>query len=257
MPRECAFCDSPAKKSAEHIWSEWTDRLLPGKKRFTTIQSEFIRSAQSLDVTAKVVCEQCNTTWMSEIENEHAKPVMTPLIVGAAPISISQSHADSIARFAFKTSVILDHAARGRKPFFSRFVRHGFRTSHAIPVLVSMWLAGFLPPNRGAVKTVYHEGCLSPAHRFELYVCTYAIGHLAFQVVALDRVLPIRFGPKDKTFKHLAIPFWPWIPAKTVWPASDVLRTLEQLDDFGDRWQVLSFYPFYKPRRQPHLSGKS
>ena len=33
---------------------------------------------------ARVVCGDCNNGWMSDLENDHAKPVLTPLITGDA-----------------------------------------------------------------------------------------------------------------------------------------------------------------------------
>jgi len=35
-----------------------------------------------MDWKVRVVCEKCNNTWMSDIEHNHAKPVLTPLVTG-------------------------------------------------------------------------------------------------------------------------------------------------------------------------------
>jgi hypothetical protein len=134
MPRECAFCPNTANKSGEHIWSQWMDDLFPFKKRFIHMHPvSRVRRSVTLDWTVKAVCENCNNTWMSDIESKYAKPVMTPLILGHTGVAVTQSSADAISRFAFKTAVVLDHLARTRQPFFARYVRHGFRKSHAIP----------------------------------------------------------------------------------------------------------------------------
>lgn len=144
--------------------------LFPGKKRFTTknekgeIVAEW--SSDELDWKARVVCESCNNTWMSDIESR-AKSAMSNFILGK-PGPISQSCADSIALFAFKTAGIFDHIRRDREPFFSLSVRHGFRESFAIPVSVRMFIAGFLPGGKGHVHTCYHEGALSVTDHFTL-----------------------------------------------------------------------------------------
>src|ERR1700677_4836142 len=113
--KECAFCPHTAKLSAEHIVSAWMDELFVGPvKTKITDTAGFVREWKSseLDWKAKVVCGPCNNTWMSEIESKHAKPVMTPLIKGDSAFPIGSSEAHSLALFAFKTAVVLDHAHR-------------------------------------------------------------------------------------------------------------------------------------------------
>ncbi len=95
--------------------------LFPGNKRFTSwnekgeIANQW--GSKALDWTAKVVCKTCNETWMSQIESKHAKPAMTDLIRGKTAVPVSQSRADSIAFFAFKTALIFDYIQRKREPF--------------------------------------------------------------------------------------------------------------------------------------------
>src|SRR6185437_5187619 len=147
--KECAFCPHTGKFSAEHITSCWISDLFPGKisaRRFdqtTGTHSEL--NTSTLDFKAKVVCENCNQTWMSDIEGQHAKPVLTPLITGETGIHVGLSEARSMALFSFTTAVILDHSARrGQVPFFDRIARHNFREKLAIPGNVQMWLCAFL-----------------------------------------------------------------------------------------------------------------
>jgi hypothetical protein len=176
MPKECAFCPATAKLSGEHLWSDWMNDLFPGKKRFTSKneKGEIIvdRISDNLDWKAKVVCEPCNNTWMSEIESKHAKPAMKDLIAGDLDIPVSQARARSIALFAFKTAVIFDHMKRDREPFFLRSVRHRFREHLAIPPQVRMWMARFVPMGKGEAHACYHEGEISLTNRLKLYVCT-------------------------------------------------------------------------------------
>jgi hypothetical protein len=244
MSRECAFCPETANKSGEHIWSEWMDKLLPGRKTFKGKRQErdINYSSETLNWTANVVCERCNNTWMSDIEKKHAKPAMEPLIVGKTGTPITQSRADSIARFAFKTAVVVDYLHRNRQPFFSRSIRHGFRESHAIPGSTGMWLSAFESRRGGAVKTVYHEGRFPASHRFEIYVCTFSVGHLVFQVVSQRNAPTLRFrSSRHDRFKYLAIGFWPWIPSGVVWPLSEILKTDADFESFATRWRTLSF----------------
>jgi len=126
--------------------------LFPGRKRFTrkNESGEIVGqwSSDKLDWKARVVCEPCNNTWMSDIEN-CAKPVLSKFILGEAQAT-SQPHADAIALFAFKSAVIFDHIRFDHaEPFFSRSVRHGFRNERAIPTTVRMFLGAYFPEPRG------------------------------------------------------------------------------------------------------------
>jgi len=89
------------------------------RKRFET---------DTMDWKARVVCENCNNTWMSNIEKDHAQPALTPLITGEFNIPIDRERAHSISLFAFKTAVIMDHQQRRIEgPFFSKRLRYAFR----------------------------------------------------------------------------------------------------------------------------------
>jgi hypothetical protein len=96
----------------------------------------------AIDLTAKVVCKSCNEGWMSSLERRHAKPALSDLILGNEVAALSQARANSVAIFAFKSAVIIDHMRR-EKPFFRRSIRHRFAQTLIIPDNIQMWLAGF------------------------------------------------------------------------------------------------------------------
>lgn len=242
--KECAFCPHKAKLSAEHLWSAWMNDLFPGKKRFTRKNDKGEVTGQwvgpALDWKAKVVCQTCNNGWMSRLENEHAIPAITDLILGNA-LEMTKQKARSLALFALKTAVVFDHVQRDRTPFFSRHSRHRFAKCLAMPFGVQMWMAGFLPMGSGHVQSAYHQGFLGAANHLEMYVCTYAIGHLVFQVVAQRQRGFTAFSPNSR-FEHVAIPFWPVLAAGACWPPADVLRTVDDSDAFHDRWSVIGVH---------------
>jgi hypothetical protein len=240
MPKECAFCPHEGKLSAEHVVSDWMKSLFPGKKLFTRrnragqIISQTIQ--EEIDWTAKVVCEKCNNTWMSNIESQHAKPAMTALMIGKKNVPIPQASAHSIALFAFKTAVVLDHTQRKREPFFSRRVRYAFRQHLDIPRTLHMWMAGFASRTSVHFHTGYYKGTLPPSNPLEMYICTCGIGHFVFQVVAQKQIGFTGFYPRTG-FEKLAVPLWPRVWPQFVWPAANVLRTLKDFDAFSERWK--------------------
>jgi hypothetical protein len=218
-------------------------RIFTGKN-FTFIQRNSegkvlrVWRSQAIDLTAKVVCKPCNEGWMSELELHHAKPALSDLIVGNKPLTLSQSRANSIALFAFKSAVIIDHMRRG-KPFFRRSLRRKFARTLTIPDNVQMWLAGFLPMGSGRFNTFYNDASTTTGGRLKLYVCTYSAGHFVFQVVAVRSIGIPSFEPRPG-FEHLAVPFWPSIPEGFSSPA-DVLRTKTDFDKFSERWGAITF----------------
>jgi len=178
---------------------------------------------------------------MSEIENLHAKPTMGPLIEPTVDIPITQSDANSIALFAFKTAVICDHMRRSYPVrFFSREVRHRFKTALEIPATVQMWFAAFAWPGQGACLTVYHD--VPDPDSLKLYVCTYLIGHFVFQVVASRKPVSWLIRPGGAAFENMAIPFWPSIPSGFMWPAKGGLTTATEFRNFAQRWNRIDVY---------------
>lgn len=218
--------------------------LFPGKKRFTrkNEKGEIIGewSSDKIDWRARVVCEPCNNTWMSDIENR-AKPVMSKFILGEAQ-TICQPDCDVIAPFAFKSAVIFDHIRSDHaEPFFSRSVRHRFRTERAIPASVRMFLGGYLPRVKGEAHSCYHKGPLRANEQIMLYVCTYAAGHLVFQVVGQKQTGFTKVSLQPKTFQVFGVEFWPWMKnGASNWPPTGVLQNAADFDLFASRWRDLN-----------------
>lgn len=215
---------------------------------FTSTKYRFIRRNEdgevikqwpmsAIDLTAKVVCKACNEGWMSNLEQRHAMPAMTDLIIGKTELISLQLRTDAIARFAFKTAVIIDHMQRD-EPFFPRSARHHFAKSLKIPRDVRMWIAGYLPMSSGSVNACYHGASVDSNRKLDLYVCTYAVGHLAFQVVAAKCTGIRAFDPRPG-FEYSAVPIWPAVPQGVSWPPSEVIRTKADFQTFSDRWETI------------------
>jgi hypothetical protein len=238
--RECAFCPSTAKLSAEHIWSEWIGALQPGKKllRYYDADGKLARSwvKNQLDWTAKVVCEDCNNTWMSRIENDHAKPALSDLIAGNSDVVIDAKRVDSIALYCFKTALVIDLISPLAPPFFQAAERYAFRTSLAIPPIINIWMAKLAPTGKGRVNSGYGKASMSPADIIRSYVCTFAAGHFVFQLVAIRSRRAFEPIPG---FEHLAIPFYPRFD-RFDWPPYYALADIRQFEIFAMRWNALS-----------------
>jgi hypothetical protein len=243
MP-ECAFCDHVGKLSNEHVISQWLAELFPGrvtswygthdpKNGFAPKQLP----STTLDFKVKTVCKRCNETWMSDIESKHAKPALTPLVSGEMDIPITKEMGHSLSLFAFKTAAVLDYAHHPGSPFFARRLRHAFRKDHFIPRFVQMWMCGYSGHRAGAhIRILYHNVTTPTGYRLKLYVCTCALGHFVFQVLGVTQPGSASIRSLGR-FKEIAVPFWPTIPRRFVWPYSKVLMSETDFNDFASRWE--------------------
>ncbi len=220
-------------------------RKLFASRRFSFIKRDMDGNIQrawngrDIDITAKVVCKPCNEGWMSNLENRHAKEAMTDLIIGDKDFTISHMQAQAVARFAFKTAIVVDHMKRDGDLFFPRSVRHQFKHSLKIPRNVQMWLCGYLPMGSGNLLPFWYEKVFSTGEHLKMYVCTYSVGHFVFQAVCADVIGVPSFSPHE-SFEYLSIPFWPTLPSDMQWPPADVLRTKQDFERFAGRWEKIT-----------------
>lgn len=257
--KECAFCPHTAKLSAEHIVSDWINDLFPGKKKFSLKTAQGVDTewtSNSLDWRAKVVCETCNNTWMSEIENNHAKPALTDLIIGNTDIAFTESRARSITFSAFKTGVILDHSQRDRQPFFSRRIRYAFRDTSTYQLTLMFGRARtFQDPAETFIPATKQERChlkiiLLPPIRLSFMCLRGLLDIFCFQFVAVKQIVAVPFAPNLR-FDNLAVPIWPRLHTGYLWPERVALRNKQQFEVFAERWRKIDILgKLYAPSRR-------
>ena len=145
MPKEeCAFCPSQATATGEHLWSDWINGILSDRiYQFKKVDAKKLTvknwEASELNLKSRVVCGQCNSGWMSQLDGSEAKPILRHLIVDLGPRQLPIRWLISLALFGFKTAVISDHVSIRNAPFFSREQRHNFARTLQIPGGVYMW----------------------------------------------------------------------------------------------------------------------
>lgn len=188
--------------------------------------------AQELNLTTKVVCETCNNTWMSTMEEQYAKPAMTDLILGKRVGALSRKRAKGLSLFAFKTAVIANCSLPKDHFFFTESERYAFRTSLTIPPETTMWLVGMEAVNGGGI------GCHSVHYaNLTLHVCSFWVGQLGFQVIS---------GKSNRARKIESLPtppgrtvcFYPTLESNIRWPRPNVL-SVEDFNNFANRWNMI------------------
>ncbi len=246
--------------TGEHIWSAWMGKMFGlSQYNFRRVEPDASGTPKithqwrvpSIDLKVRVVCEECNHGWMSELENE-TKQVIKDMIENGYALSLLPAGAASIAAFAFKTTVVVDYMNTGRRPygladnFFKRATRERFKASLSLPEGVQIWLAEFRSKAvcAGRLHPAYFKFKVGPLKDFYFYVLTYAVGHFVFQILCSRRTKRTR---RRQSFPNIiqrpewdaaSIPIWPNHGLPVGWPPSQHFSD-GSLNLFGDRWSAM------------------
>jgi hypothetical protein len=96
--------------STEHVVPKWVRKILrigEAVKEFSG--TTYVGAAETLAIAFHEVCVSCNTGWMEALEPV-TRPVLGPLLLGAAPRTSHVLHPDQqaiLATWAVKTSLLL------------------------------------------------------------------------------------------------------------------------------------------------------
>ena len=127
--KKCLFCSNRAD-SLEHVLPQWLLRCVsPDTEGAFPVQAaKYVegqgnsdeRSFISLNFKARIVCVQCNTGWMSDLESE-VDQILKPLtgkqfpVLAAAYFDELRKHAPLISRWLTKTALNTSMALPGKK----------------------------------------------------------------------------------------------------------------------------------------------
>jgi hypothetical protein len=247
----------PAKMSGEHIWSKWLQKVF-GKQTYNFRRIEHDAAnvprisaqwrAPFVDIKAHEVCEQCNNQWMSALENA-TKAVTEEMIVNGRSVSLPPNGIVTIAAFAFKTAVVVDHMnmRAARRPFAGSFfepaTRQRFRRSLALPEDIHIWLAEFRSKASaaGCLRSYYFKNKTGPWKDFHFFVVTYVVGHLIFQIVCPRCAkiyrprLPFPPLAQEPKWDAASVLMWPNYGFPVSWPPPQYFGD-DSIDTFSYRW---------------------
>jgi len=259
VKRECLFCGR-SPQTREHVFPNWLTSFfeteLPDVKFTTEVFSS--KGAKigkwetsGVNDTVKVVCKNCNSGWMSDLEAA-VKPILLNMFRGVKPLSFDDTQLQLLARWAYKTAIIIDKyiPGGGANPCNSipTFVyRHFFESGFIIPKSVRIWTIPMLDPQCG----IWHRRCdvkfsmhsLDVQTGTELlqtssHLTTFGILNAVFQVL----------GPFDSSSRivvenpaHL-LQLFPQSTEKAMWPI-DTKSTLiwEDREHFSQRKDIFNF----------------
>ena len=253
--KACAFCGNDAvEMTGEHIWSAWIGRLFEdsGKVsgydwRYRNAQTGVVKSwpAKGLDHKLRVVCDPCNSGWMSRLETR-AKMLLSGAIRAGDAVRCQEKDLHLLAAWTFKSAVVADHAHLHGHPFFSPRERSEFGLTLALPPGIKIWIATFrgIHVYSGRFDCQVVEPCApGPLRDIEFYAFTYVAGHLVLQLLSprwKDPLRRNRFAPSlrpDSAWETAVTQFWPTAGSVLSWPISPHLSD-DSIDLFMNRFAV-------------------
>jgi hypothetical protein len=243
--------------SKEHLFSEWMGELFgEGKKntffRYSYTEKYFNKwESQKLDVTAKVVCENCNNNWMSDIETKLAKPALSPMILSNERREITPDIARSIAIFAFKTTAVLyfnNMKQFNKLPIPNQLSDRkltDFRNSLKVPNGIRIWVGEFRDQRQGTLQ--FADGQTKPgiSNGYRHTSLFFAVGKFFFQILLGEWKTPRRNVPRFKqsdNWEPYSTEIWPPTENKIIWPPA---KFLHETDDnwvivYSHRWAKIA-----------------
>lgn len=145
--RLCVFCDSLLTKenrSKEHVIPKWLSGFLDISKEKiqpTHISSNgspiSIRNHTLTGLLAGQVCEECNSGWMSKLEEE-AIPILKPLIKGErVVVELKDKERQIVGRWTAKTAFALNSSANYFKNIPNNHYKYISKHIDSLPPKVS------------------------------------------------------------------------------------------------------------------------
>ena len=236
--RKCIFCGK-FQVSREHVLPAWLKELFPRDEHsthtFGTINPSSIigiprivqrkRPGHSGTAKVRVVCESCNSGWLSRLE-EDVKPILIPLINGkrcGLPLDMQKT----LATWAAKTAMTAEQA-RPRERGISQAERSWLKEHLIPPSYWSVWLAGYdgeswcdlgMTQQRGRLQESPISSPKVESHY--IHATTLGIGRVVFLVVGT------MWKPAPEVFSRFdgkgLFRIWPSLPRSILWPPNDIL----------------------------------
>jgi hypothetical protein len=244
MAKQCLFCPRAVDR-AEHLWSDWILQDLkptqPIRIQIGKITSKWVDKPE---VRIKCVCQQCNNSWMSDLENEN-KPHILAMMHGKR-IILNAPQQRSLTRWSVLKAMVLDGSSPKRIPFYTYPERIGMKPpSSFIPIGTFAWIG------RLSVKA-FHAGLTDTfgeinhiPKAFHGCVVTIIVGHLVIQVITMHVLAMFATNVIHPAYKPGAwdvnlLDIWP-VFGERLWPPPfpfELKGTTHHIGALVNRWKI-------------------
>lgn len=249
--RQCAFCSCTSSLTGEHLRSDWVNKLLDGRTHHYVINQRSYGTKptqwedKKLDLKANVVCGNCNSGWMSDLDND-AKGVLQDIILHDCNICILPLGLVAIAAFTMKCAFVGDCLTKHRKPFFDQKTRMEFARTHQPTEGAHMWLGRIQQP-RGKKTGIYKTRYGISPPTLDTYVFTFSIETIMLQLAIMRFTDPFgnsAYSPElnqEKRLNGVLVPSWPprVFGNHIEWPPPENIHST-RLEEIADRFTDLT-----------------
>jgi hypothetical protein len=232
MPRTCVFCGG-TPLTREHVLPRWLRAAFPdadGRAVHVreSLTNQHVREGSLLDATAKIVCGDCNSGWMNDLEAEVRD--FLPRMIRGRPIMLGAKRQAALAIWCVKTVMMLQttHPKEDQQAIPAEDYAALFRDRQP-NAMTTVW-AGYLRdvphPHPNVDNPVEFIGeplrcdvTIQNEHGTETisghaFVATLRLGHFVTQA--------IRIGPAEFPINLTPVKLWPYLAV--LWPADGVQR---------------------------------
>lgn len=261
---DCFFCGHEGKMTEEHVLPDWLNNLGYGGDGFREYVRErpdtrVVQSGGPFSKKLAIVCEACNTRWMSGMETA-AKPILRSLFnAGARHVPLSQAEQLVLARWGFKTAAVLSQVVRpgGDFPLDHRrefqgedripnrvHVRIGTASIVRQPLGIQLGESHF-HPREMTVNIGEHQSV-----RVGMYFARFRLLSVVFEVVGHLAPPAIKIGiDNDRALSLALLQLWPPKHETLWWPP---VRTLDEVGGLDGLAQVpIQGIPMLIPEQEP------
>jgi hypothetical protein len=248
--RGCLFCDRSAD-SQEHLLADWLSDVLPSQEHAVVSRQvgregpvrEWTR--RPFRETSGVVCTDCNSGWMSDLEALSAG-VLTPMLLGR-PTHLDRDAQRIASAWATKTCLVFGNSAsKESADLWPVDGGKALRKKGAPAATTRVWIGSHYRGVADPVNSVFVQRPLALASAdpqidtagYSGLVNFLAVGMLAFTVIS-SVPAPAQVDPGGPLAEAL-IPIWPARAQSVDWPPSLMLdqEIFEPLLAAGDGFTV-------------------
>ena len=239
MSHPCIFCERTDRKLTNgHVFGEWIaeefGRIPEGTSQLVAADGSTKNwPAAPFTDTVRVVCECCNSGWMSAMEGA-VKDILGPMMTKGWTTTMSTTTQTELAGWALKTALVIDHLhprarvvpdsaypalCRSKGAHATTAVWIGKRNepwSSLVESLKQQITTITLPDEIKHVEPLVRKDIADGAALFRF---TFAVGHVAFQV--FDHTLTeAKFNLGQGSGRHDTLrQIWP-VHSQVTWPPS-------------------------------------
>src|SRR5579863_2271146 len=188
--RRCLFCTNPVN-SAEHIWSDWILKELKSAMPVRITVGRTAAWAASPEVKVEAVCSDCNSGWMSRIEE--ANKLHIRAMMRDDPCGLTKRDQEKMARWSVLKAMVLDSCNLTREPFYSEAERVNLKNLSTIPTRTLVWLGRF--DGKSLNTTSFHAGGTDIWRHIQEVpkagrgcITTIIVGYLVIQVLSFHTI---------------------------------------------------------------------